>query len=283
MSNRLEHAEQSSDSGKPVHSLVDSSMTRDEQLQISRKLWQNGTGGSDSAARQNSSVAQMLGGLEIVEAKGAKVDKGDKAGAKPQAAVQDAGIKNLNDADAQLTLHWATFEQQQKAKAIKDEMMSGKDVSEMLNKLSRDERTTVMTIIKSELAKTPGTSVLVTTNDDRSRDLLFVMKGGAKVRISEDTFGQPQDIQVAGVGWRTSLGAKDVYDRPGENKGTSSGAGVNPLSYLRGQTQITEGNGPAARLTRGEEISAEDWKQLEEMARKSGGRIYFVKPMGADQ
>lgn len=67
MSNRLEHAEQSSDSGKPVLSLVDSAMTRDEQLQISRRLWQNGTGGSDSAARQNSSVAQMLDGLEIVE------------------------------------------------------------------------------------------------------------------------------------------------------------------------------------------------------------------------
>lgn len=210
----------------------------------------------------------------------------EKAALKPREVPQGSGtagekpaeVPHLNDADARRLIQFREPDFHQKADAIKAGILAGKDVSETINKLGRDERTAVMTQVKIDLANTPGTKLMVVTGEDGSRHLMYTTKDGGKIHISEDSYGQPKDIQVSG-NWRTLGRAKDIYDRPGENKDTGGGGGsaFNPIEYLQSTTRTEGANGPLTKLRRGDELNEEEWKQLEETARRSGGKLIIYK------
>ena len=244
---------------------------------LSRSGWQDSGDAGRYFSTDSSGRRSTYEDVQMASASADRTSKG-KPGDKSQTAPVDTGVPYLSDNDARRRVDFSTYEEQQKAKAIKDDIMAGKDVSQALNKLGRDERVQIMTILKNEMVKAPGASVIVHTNDDRSRDILITNKDGSRVRITEDSFGQPKDIQASGVGWRTALGAKDVYDQAGEVKPTTSGGSNNPVQLLRREVAPTEGNGPLGRAMRGEELSAEEWKQLEELSRRTGGKIHIIRP-----
>ena len=106
-------------------------------------------------------------------------------------------VKNVDGVDY---VDWA------KAKTIKEDLLAGKDVSETINNLPRDQKRTVMAVVKGELAESPGTKTAVSQNGDGSKDIIMTTKDGGKLLISEDFMGSPKDIVVNGMGWRTAMG-----------------------------------------------------------------------------
>lgn len=261
---------------------------------------------TDSKQEAGTSMSYKLGGLEIVgdtasrklegiygggdkhgadAAAGKTAQKGDHAAAKgrtngdakPQAA--DKGTPGISDEDNRLLRAWASPDDKAKAKTIKEDLLAGKDVSETINNLPRDQKRTVMAVVKGELAESPGTKTAVSQNGDGSKDIIMTTKDGGKLLISEDFMGSPKDIVVNGMGWRTAMGSKDVYNRPGESNQTqSAGSGFNLREALLGKDKLTDGNGPLARAMRGEELSADDQKKLAELSK--GGKLVVYKPRG---
>ncbi|HNB23634.1 MAG TPA: hypothetical protein PKZ32_14520 [Candidatus Melainabacteria bacterium] len=257
----------------------------DHTSHLSRSGWDQPADGGDAFGRRASGSKFDYEQIQMSGASGeqiAKVKPGDRA----QGQSQETAIRNLNDAMTQRVTEFPTADDLQKSQAIAKDILAGKNVTEAINKLGRDERSRIMAMVKTELLKMPGTSVVASENADRSQDLVFRTKDGAIVLISEDSYGNPTNIQARGkgwtsaLGWRTATGAVSVYENP-DAKPVSPGGGSNPVDYLRRQAHSSEGNGPLARYMRGEELSGEDWKQIEEAARRSGGKINIVKPHGA--
>lgn len=252
------------------------------------------TKATDSKQESGTSMSYKLNGLEIVGDTasrklegiyGAQSQGGDsavskaahKVNAKPQAA--DKGTPGISDEDNRLLRAWASPDDKAKAKTIKEDLLAGKDVSETINNLPRDQKRSVMAVVKGELADSPGMKTAVSQNSDGSKDIIMTTKDGGKLLISEDFMGSPKDIVVNGMGWRTTLGSKDVYNRPGESNQTqTAGSGFNLRDFLLGKEKLSDGNGPLARAMRGEELSAEDQKKLSELS--SGGKLIVYKPRG---
>ncbi|MBX9950936.1 MAG: hypothetical protein K2Y39_17325 [Candidatus Obscuribacterales bacterium] len=256
----------------------------DHNRHLSRSAWDQPADDRTLFDRAGSSTKFDYEQLQMSTAGNDRISKA-KPGDKTQPAAQDSSIRNLNDAITQRSLQFPTAEEIQKAEAIMKDLLAGKNISESINKLSRDERSKIMSMVKNELLKIPGTAVYAEQNGDRSQDLVFKTKDGAIVHISEDSYGNPTNIQVRGkgwtsaLGWRTAAGAVNVYENRDARPASQNGS--NPIDYLRRQTQVTEGNTPLSRYMRGDELTDDEWKQIEETSRRSGGKITIVRPHGA--
>lgn len=257
----------------------------DHTRHLSRSAWDQPADGKTLFDRGGSGAKFDYEQLQMSTAGDDRIAKA-KPGDKAPPSAQESSIRNLNDAITQRALEFPTAEEIQKTEAIMKDLLAGKNISESINKLGRDERSKIMSMVKNELLKMPGTAVYAEQNGDRSQDLVFKTKDGAIVHISEDSYGNPTNIQVRGkgwtsaLGWRTAAGAVNVYENRDAKPASQSG-GSNPIDYLRRQTQVSEGNTPLSRYMRGDELTEDEWKQIEETSRRSGGKITIVRPHGA--
>jgi hypothetical protein len=179
--------------------------------------------------------------------------------------VPDTGRPGVDDRMSQSTRQNMSYEERQIAKKIGDDLLNGNNVSEAINGLGRDAKVRVMTEIKGHLAEQPGAKVDVsnTAGPDGTRSTVIETAKGQKMLITESNLGIPQDIQFNGGGIKNKVfGSSDLYDRPGETKAESTSSGPSWRDKLLGKPLI-EGDGPLARVARGEPITEAERADLE--------------------
>ena len=180
-------------------------------------------------------------------------------------AEPDTGRPGVDDRMSQATRQNMSYEERQIAKKIGDDLLNGSNVSDAINGLGRDAKVRVMTEIKGHLAEQPGAKVNVsdTAGPDGTRWVSIETAKGQKMLITESKFGMPQDIQFNGGGIKNKVfGSSDLYDRQGETKTAETSSGPNWRDKLLGKPLI-EGDGPLARVARGESITEAERAELE--------------------
>jgi len=205
-------------------------------------------------------------------------DSGRKPESHAAATPADTGRRGLDDADSRLQRSLLSPSERTLATKIEKDLLAGNDVSKDINGLSRDAKTRVMAEVKGHLAETPGTttSVAQPRDIDSARYITMQTAGGKKLLFTESSLGTPQDIVVNTGSMLSKLtGATDVYDRPGETKTQDTSSGSSWVDKLRGKPidpWDPNNNSPAARLMRGEPVTAE-----EEADMRKKGIIYTPK------
>lgn len=185
--------------------------------------------------------------------------------------VSDTGRPGVDDRDARSTRQNMSYEERQIAKKIGDDLLNGNNISEAINGLGRDAKVRVMTEIKGRLAEQPGAKVDVsnTAGPDGTRSTVIETAKGQKMLITESNLGIPQDIQFNGGGIKSKVfGSSDLYDRPGETKAESTSSGPSWRDKLLGKP-LSEGDGPLARVARGEQVTEAEMAEL-----KKKGFVY---------
>lgn len=180
-------------------------------------------------------------------------------------AEPDTGRPGVDDRMSQSTRQNMSYEERQIAKKIGDDLLNGNNISEAINGLGRDAKVRVMTEIKGHLAEQPGAKVDVsnTAGPEGTRSTVIETAKGQKMLITESNLGIPQDIQFNGGGIKSKLfGSSDLYDRPGETKAESTSSGPSWRDKLLGKP-LMEGDGPLARVARGEPITEAERADLE--------------------
>lgn len=180
-------------------------------------------------------------------------------------AVADTGSPGVDDRNSRATRQNMSYDERQTAKKIGDDLLNGNNVSDAINGLGRDAKVRVMTEIKGHLAEQPGAKVSVsdTAGPDGTRTTVIETAKGQKMLITESNLGIPQDIQFNGGGIKSKVfGSSDLYDRPGETKAESTSSGPSWRDKLLGKPLI-EGDGPLARVARGEPITEAERADLE--------------------
>ncbi|CAN5153343.1 hypothetical protein BH11CYA1_BH11CYA1_16930 [soil metagenome] len=224
--------------------------------------------GYDSASRELDSISAP--GMQV-KAVSAGSESGDgKKHAAPKAAdtrgkvEPDTGRPGIDDRYTQASRGSASEDERKTARKITEGILSGDKVSDTINSLDRDAKVRVMAEVKGRLAEQPGAKVSVADGSgaDSSRSILIETAKGEKVLITESRMGSPIDIVAKGNGMFSKYtGATDVYDRPGETKAESS-SGFNLREKLLGKP-LLEGDGPLARVARGESITEAERADLE--------------------
>ncbi len=177
----------------------------------------------------------------------------------------DTGRPGVDDRNAQWTRSALQQGEREIAKKVADGLLNAEKVSDTINSLGRDAKVRVMAEVKGQIAEQPGTKVKVTDSEgpDSSRYISFETAKGQKVLITESSLGMPQDIVARGNGIVDRItGSTDVYDRPGETKAESTSTGSNWRDKLLGKP-LLEGDGPLARVARGESITEAERADLE--------------------
>lgn len=234
--------------------------------------------------------------LKDVYAAGAESQSGDKAVARKdshrqgdkQASARDTGAPGLDDQYTRAYRDAASPQERSKAEAITSAILSGRNISETVNALGRDEKVRVMAVVKGELMEKHGARATVSEDAgiDGARSILMHTKAGARILLTEDKMGLPRDLIVNGkgltseLGLRTALGAQDLYDKVGESKGTAAtGGGFNLRDALLGTNKLTDGDGPLAKAMRGENLTAQEQAELDKLA-KNNRNVIVLKPRG---
>jgi len=203
-------------------------------------------------------------------------DGARKPEAKPQAAEVDHGRRGIDDWYTKASRQNLSPDEKTLAGKVEKALLNGDSVSASLNDLGRDAKVRVMAEVKGHLAEQAGTKVVVSEGDgaDGGRSILMETKGGQKILIDESKMGIPRDINVNTGSMLSKLtGARDVYDAPGEVKASaSSSSGFNLRDALLGKENLTDGNGPLARMLRQEPVSD---AEMAEMKRK--GLVFDAK------
>lgn len=238
----------------------------------------------DSAKRTISSISDgSVAPAEPMAKASARPERSDKPAVRPNSraeAAQESSTPGIDDPYTKSSRDMASPELREKANKVREAMLSGRNVSEELNGLGRDEKVRLMAVVKDDLIQKNGAKVAVseTPGPDGNRDLMFITNSGARVLLTESKMGVPRDMLVNGkgltseLGLRTALGAVDIYDKEGEKKGTTDSTGGSWRDRLLGPS-LLEGKGPLAKLYRGEELSPEESRQLQEMANKPGSKV----------
>ncbi|MBS1989806.1 MAG: hypothetical protein JSS83_04765 [Cyanobacteria bacterium SZAS LIN-3] len=198
----------------------------------------------------------------------AKAKPGD-AGRKPEAHTQpasapDTGRPGIDDQYTRLTRENLSTSEREAARKIEKALLNGDNVSATINGLDRDAKVRVMSEVKGHLAEQPGTKVSVSdaSGIDGTRYITMETAKGQKLLISESRMGIPHDVIYNGGGIMSRItGTSDLYDRPGETKPAEVSSGPSWRDRLLGKP-LSEGNGPLARMQRGESITAEEEAEL---------------------
>lgn len=242
----------------------------------------------DSARRELKDVHAASGESQRVDKPAGKKDshqQGDRAAAS---SSRDNGSPGIDDQYTKAYRDAASPQERAKAEAITNAILSGRNISETVNGLGRDEKVRVMAVVKGELMEKHGARAAVSEDAgiDGARSILMQTKEGAKILLTEDKMGLPRDLIVNGkgltseLGLRTAFGAQDLYDKAGETKGTAStGGGFNLRDALLGTNKLIEGNGPLAKSLRGENLTAQEQAELDNLA-KNNRNVIVLKPKG---
>lgn len=208
-----------------------------------------------------------------------------EAAQKPQPA--DTGRPGVDDMYARSAREALKPEDKEKANQIVKKILNGEDVSSMLNGLDRDQKRGVLAEAVGQLAEKPGSKVKVSEDGgiDGNRYISIEMGDKTKLLVTESKMGLPRDILVNGSRWNhpgTWFGANDVYDRPGEPEQKKAAQAAEDAAKPNWRDRLVgpnlmDGNGPMARLARGEEISAAEMDDL-----KKKGFVYDPKVRGGD-
>lgn len=204
--------------------------------------------------------------------------------AKPQ--PKDTGRPGVDDEDTRLTRQWISPENKTKANEVVKKMLNGDDVSGVLNGANRDDKKAILAEAVGQLAEKPGSKVKVSEDNgiEGNRYISIETADKTKVLVTESKFGSPRDILVNANHWYDPgkfMGAKDIYDRPGEaeQKKAAEAAGSGGPTWrdkLLGP-DLKDGNGPLARMLRGEDVTAEELADL-----KKKGFVYEPKSREPD-
>jgi hypothetical protein len=274
--------------GKDVSAKFNSECSLDERKEFFSNLRER-SGAPES--KQGTHVSSMLNGFQIdfdsatrkldgisapgvqsrhgsaasLEATDSKKHAPVKATESRSVNVADKGTPGVDDQYTQAFRRNLTDDEKKIAKKVGEDLLSGDKVSDTINSLGRDSKVRVMAEVKGHIAEQPGAKVNVSGGDglDSSRYVSLETAKGQKVLITESSHGIPKDIVTKGNGILDKFsGSKDVYDQPGETKAASSSSGFNLREKLLGKPLI-EGDGPLARVARGESITEAERADLE--------------------
>lgn len=242
----------------------------------------------DSARRELKDVHAASGGPQLLDKAASTRDSRQQVERPAASSSRDKGSPGIDDQYTGAYRDAASPKERATAETIPNAILSGRNISETVNGLGRDEKVRVMAVVKGELMEKHGDRATVSEDAgiDGARSILMHTKEGAKILLTEDKMGLPRDLIVDGkgltsaLGLRTAFGAQDVYDRAGETKGTAAaGGGFNLRDALLGTNKLTEGSGPLAKAMRGEDLTAQEQAELDKLA-KNNRNVIVLKPKG---